>query len=384
VLRGAHDIVAYLRRNWFPLIYAGMSNKQIHSREETPLTWDVSCWMPALGVLANVKQHLLFRDLKAIVRAYREGVPIAWQRFGQEVQICPPGWAPITYGHINTIGCELVFPDDSDVGHKPIYTSLAEGIDALQTDIDFTQQGMFPFYLDLWRQIKKTFPDHTIPFTGFKAEGPLTTAWLLRGHDFFLDIYDDREAAKEYLRLVTQSVIAYNHCIANLNGQPAVSEQESHIADDGAAMIPPKLWPELVVPYLEQYFQGTTTGRRLIHSEGLVADHLKYLDELHLALFDPSVSPKLTAALVRDHCRVPFVWRLNAMQLRDMSPAQIEHWVFESVADGASSIFFHIEQITCDEKSAQKVKTFIRAAQNVEQLLNKGCPRNELRIHYTA
>lgn len=346
--------------------------------DNPPFKWCVDCWMPALGQMAGVRYDLLFTDLDVIERAYRIGVPRVQELFGLDVKISNPGWSHMTYGHVNALGCKLIFPENSDVGHVPAYASLSEGINALAKNIDFTRQGMFPFYLDLWEKLKKTFPDQHIPFAGFEAEGPLTTAWLLRGHDFFLDIYDDPPAAQQFLAAVTESVIAYKQLIASLNGQPTFSAEGAFIADDGASMIGPDLWSELVVPYLDRYFRKMTSGGRSAHIENLTIAHLKYLDELGMTFFDPSVSPKLTAETVRDNCRVPFMWRLNAMQLRDMSEPQIERWVYNSAGAGAIELYFHIERSVCNEPCARKVKTFVQTAKRVEQLLADGCRREEL------
>ena len=347
--------------------------------DERPFGWYVNCGMPALGELAAVPLHFLFREADAIIEAYQTGVPRLRELFGPDVEVCHPGWAHICYGHVNTLGCQFVFPDDSDVGVVPVYPSLNEGIDALQNEIDFAGSGMFPFYLALWAKLRNAFPEHQVPFAGLEAEGPLTTAWLLRGHDFFLDIHDNRDRAKAFLGAVTDSVIGYKRLLASINGQPEFSGEGADIADDGASMIHPDLWPELVVPSLDQYYRGTTGGQRRAHIENLSVGHLRHLNELGIGLFDPSVSPKLTPALVRDHARIPFLWRLSAMQLREMSEEQVERWVFASAADGPTSVFFHIERITCNAPSAGKVRTFIRAARRAEQLLAEGCPREELR-----
>ena len=146
----------------------------------------------------------------------------------------------------------------------------------MRRDVDFTKAGLFPFYLELWEKLKSIFPKHPIPFTGFGVEGPLTTAWLLRGHDFFTDLYDHPPLAKEYLALVTASIVKYQKLLAQINHQPERNPLGAGVADDGAAMIPPKLWPEFVVPFLDDYFTALTSGARSAHIEDLRADHLPY------------------------------------------------------------------------------------------------------------
>jgi hypothetical protein len=334
--------------------------------------------MPAYATLARVRFDRLFLDADAIAEAHEKGKPLAQKLFGPELGYGGPAWAGISYGHINALGCPLLFPEDSEVAHKPIYGSLAEGIAALNREVDFSTQGMFPFYLDLREKLRKRYPQEKFSMGGFKAEGPITTAWALRGHDFFADILERPEAAREYLRLVTDSVIRYNRLLRRLDGAPEFNPAGCGLADDVAAMISPARWPELVMPFLEQYYAGLTSGKRSAHIEDLTLRHLPFLDELRLASFDPSVSPRLTAEMVRDHCRVPFTWRLNSTHYVGRSPAQVEDWVWHAAGAGACGIFTLVARDMCTPECAEKVRAFIRAARQVKGLLDSGCPRGEL------
>jgi hypothetical protein len=340
--------------------------------------WSVSGGIEALSVLAGIRFDRMFSELDAIVEAYREGSRIARDWFGPEVPFGGPRWASISYGHINCLGSTLVFPEDSEVAHTPIYDSLAEGIRALRREIDFTQAGLFPFYLDLWAQLQRAFPEQSVPFCGFGVEGPLTTAWLLRGLGFFMDLYDDPSGAREYLGLVTRSIIDYQRVVARINGRPEYDPQGVGIADDGAAMIPPQLWPEFVVPFLEQYFSALTGGGRHAHIEDLVPDHLRFLDELHLTSFDPSVSRKLSPALILAGCRVPFTWRFNEIESGWYSPEQPRRWVFTAAAEGAPAICTGIWRNTCTAVGRANIAAFTAAAREVQGLLSQGVPLERL------
>jgi len=360
------------------------ANRKPGVRKESEFFWRAACGMPAYAVLAGVRFDRLFLDADAIVEAYRKGEPMARRLFGPDIATGGPMCAGISYGHLNVLGSELTFPEDSEVGQRPVYSSIEEGIQALQKDIDFTSSGMFPYYLDLWEDLKKAFPERNISFAGFGSEGPITSGWLLRGHDFFMDIYDKPERVKEYLLLVSESVVKYRRLFRRINGQTEFSEEGTGLVDDGSAMISPELWPEFVMPFLNHYYERQTSGKRNAHIEDLKVEHLKYLDELGLNLYDPSVSAKLMPRLIRDNCSVPFTWRLNTTHYPGMSPADIEQWVFDAAAGGASGVTTNVDRPMCTPQVAEKVKAFIAAGKKVQLLLSAGCGREELLEHLNA
>jgi hypothetical protein len=353
----------------------------IRRRDPAAFSWSASCGMPAYATLAGVPFDQLFLSVDAIVAAYREGRPQAEALFGPDVAMSGPTWAAISYGHANSLGAELIFPPDSEVAHRPVYGSLAEGIAALQREVDFTRQGMFPFYLDLWARLKRAFPGEAIGFH-HKTEGPLTTGWILRGHPFLEELLTEPEQMHQFLRLVTRSATAHIRLERRLNGRPELAAHATWMVDDIAAMVPPQLWPELVVPYHDQYYRELGTGERHLHVEDLITRHLPCLDQLGLSSYDPSISPRLTPALIRDHCQTPFLWLLNSTHYVGRTPADISRWVFEAAADGAQGVFTDVAREMCwperRDHSVACLHAFVAAARQVQQLLREGCPRTEL------
>lgn len=350
------------------------------SRTETPFRWYVTCGMPAYAALAGVRFDRIFLDAKAIIEAFTVGRPRAQALFGDDIQYGGPGWAGISYGHVNCLGAPLRFPDNSEVAHEAIYDSLGEGIQALQRPVDWANAGMMPFYLDLWEELKRAFPDLAIPFGGFGLEGPITTAWEVRGHELFLDIYDEPQRYKVFMELLTRSIVAYAAFVRSVNGQPQRVARVG-LYDDLASLIHPRQWPDTVLPYHEQFFTEQTTGWRHAHIENLVPAHLPHLDTLRLDSFDPSVVTKVAPRDLRDRCNVPFLWRLNSMHVRDLSCEQIRRFVFEAVADGASGVFSSIARTMTSKVDAKKIHVFVAAAKQVEQLLAEKCPRHRLRAY---
>jgi hypothetical protein len=335
--------------------------------------------MPAYAALAGVRFDRLFRDLEAITEAYTVGEPQARALYGPDVRYGGPIWSGISYGHVNCLGSPLHFPRESEVAHTPIYESLESGIEALQRKVDWASAGMMPYYLALWEKLKAAFPEREIPFGGFGYEGPITTSWELRGHGFFLDVHDNPKRCRVFLRAVTSSIVEYAAFLRALNGQPAFIEGRIGLYDDVSSLLHPDMWPDMVLPFQEQFFASQTSGPRHAHIENLKPAHVPHLDALRLDSFDPSVAFHITPRDLRDRCTVPFLWRLNPMQLRDLSVDQIRRFAFESVADGASGVFLNIARTMVTPEAVGKVRVFIDTAQQVEQLLNDGCPRHRLR-----
>ena len=284
---------------------------------------------------------------------------------------------PISYGHINTLGAELIFPDEGEVNHSTLCDTLEEGIEILRKPVEFEWVGMLPFYLDYQRKLQEAFPDENVRFF-FKAEGPLTTAYSLRRDGFFYDFYDNPELTKKFLKLITESIIQFNYFLNRLSGKPEVNPETGGLADDCAAMLGPELWPEFVLPYLEQYYRGITTGMRSAHIEDLSPEHLPFLEKLQLVSYDPSVSAKINPAIIRERTRVPFQWRLLDFCLPDMTSQEAADFVYQAVADGASGVFTYVSNGMCSGEAVEKVYSFIRACKNVEKMLSEGVPRREI------
>jgi hypothetical protein len=297
--------------------------------------------------------------------------------FGPDVDL--PGLLTpvVSYGHINGLGAELIFPENGEVSHKPLYGSLGEGIAALKKPVDFARAGMTPFFIDFWRRMQAAFPGESVAFY-FKSEGPITTAWALRGQDFFTDVYDDPPAAQEFLRLVTASIIEYARFQSELYGRPFVIPKGCGLCDDIASMVNPEMWPEFVLPYWEQYFRGLTTGTRGAHVEDLRPAQLKYLEEIGLATYDPSISPKLNPRIIAAGCRVPFTWRLGSFHYPELSLSDVEDFVFQAAADGATGITTGTETCLCNATSVAKIHAFIAAAKEAKGMVSSGASRADV------
>jgi len=134
-------------------------------------------------------------------------------------------------------------------------------------------------------------------------EGPITTAILLRGQAFLIDLYEAPQAAHHLLDVVTETYLAYVRYARDLSGE---SGGTVGIADDFAGLISPAMWPEFVLPYWRRIFEQLGPGRRMVHSELLRDQHLKFLAELKIDHFDPGADQFLTGPVIRAQTDIPF------------------------------------------------------------------------------
>ena len=348
-------------------------------REKREFTWRTGAVQSALLDVTEIPIKEFNTDPSAGIEFYRKGRAILREMLGPDIPLPGLSTPAISYGHVNGLGAELLFPDDGEVNHTKPCSTLQEGIDLLKSkrDVDFATAGMAPFYLDYREKMTEAFDGEVCGFS-YGPEGPLTTAYALRGTDVFYDPYDDPGKFKEFLHLLTESIIKFVYFRNGVHGIPAVNSNAGKVWDDISAMFSPKMWPEFILPALHQYFDGITTGNHAAHIEGLCFDHLPYLEDLGIIDFDPSISPQLNPKIIRDCCRIPFEWRLGSFHYPDLSCQDVEDFVFQAAADGADNVHSYVEVTMCNEETLKKVHSFIKAAKEAKQMLDKGATREQL------
>lgn len=350
-------------------------------RNETSFDWSVSGSYLAYLKMSEVPIQDFFLKPAACIEVYRTGRRRVRDLFGPEVGLGAPTTPPISYGHPNSLGAELYFPEGGEVAVEHFCKdSLDQAIAVLKQPVDFAKAPRAQFFLDFREQVQKAFPDESIWYS-YGWEGPVTTAYEFRGDAFFLDLLDEPEKTREFLGLLTRSILDFYAWHCTISGRPVLKPEGVMICDDIASMVPPQLWPTFVLPYWDQYFSGMTNGRRTAHVEDLRPSQLRYLEEIGLWYYDPSVSRQLNPQIITRECRVPFGWRLVSFHYRDMTCRDIEDCVYQAAADGASKVFTILEGTMCEPPHIEKVNAFIRACKVAKHHLDHGGTRAELRDH---
>jgi len=346
-------------------------------RAQTPFSWFVGASYSALLRLTDIPIKEFNLNPAAGIEVYRKGRPLLREMTGPDVALPALATPPVSYGHIHALGAELIFPEDGEVNHSTLYPSPEAGVRRLKQPIDYAKVGLFPFFLDYREKLQAAFPGETVNFS-MGYEGPITTAYTLRRDDFFYDPYDNPRLTKEFLHLIVESVLDYCRFLARLNGRPVIEPESAGICDDISSMIRPEMWPEFVIPYIDQYFSGRTSGTRVAHIEDLRPEQLHFLEDLGLVYFDPSISPKINPKILDEKCRVPFGWRLGSFHYDSMSCQDVQDFVFQAAADGACKLFTYVADLMCQAETLPKVHAFIATCKTVSDMFQNGATRADV------
>lgn len=352
--------------------------KTLRSRQK--FSWFIGTSSNTIWTLAGVSADEFYKNPNACIEAYRKGRPKINEIFGDDIPTAPILTPMIKYGHVNTIGAKLNFPQGGEVHHSPPFDNPEEGIKHLQkiSNMDFATAGLTPFYIDFLKKVQAAFPDEKAHF-GWQWEGPVTTAWELLGANFMYDLFDKPDVLLQLLNLSTASIVEYCRFFCKIDDTKVLDTEPDHgrLCDDIAAMIPPRMWPDFVLPYWNMFYGGPVPAR-ILHCEDMKPDHLQYLEQIPVTDYDPGISPKLNPHIINAGTRVPFGWRLGSFHYDSMNCQDVADFVYCAAADGASYIFTWIEANMCDPETVKKVRTFINTAKETKQLFDSGKPHEEI------
>ncbi|MGQ9552588.1 MAG: uroporphyrinogen decarboxylase family protein [Anaerolineae bacterium] len=277
------------------------------------------------------------------------------------VDIGGPHVAVPAYVGVAALGAELVLPYD----HAPMVANQGRvlpnehsvlALEPAEPEASIWLQE----YLSIREKLAQSLGYY--PNMGAGQEGPITSAVLLRGSHFYVDLLDNPVAAHHLLAVVTETYIRFVRYIRRVNGR---AEQDGvGIADDMAGMISPAMWPEFVIPYWERIYRELGPGPRSVHTELLRRDHLRYLKEMDIASYDPGNDQYLTVHdVVAELGDMDFSW--NLYTVRDMlegTPESIKALYTEAVAAGAR----HIMTELCRGTARKNVHAFVAVARQYE------------------
>ena len=350
------------------------------AREEAGFTWDVKAYIYSLMGLADIKLNEYNENPSAGIEIFKDKYFNQIKEIFGDYVIRPQTMTPpVSYGNINYLGVPLVFPkSEGEVNYEHQHKSLDDWIEILKNETEIqemTKEGRV--FLDYKEKLQEAYPERKI-YWNMSYEGPVTSAYELMDTEFFYGLFDEPEKTKEFLGLLTNSIVEYTKFHHRVNEIPEFNTEGHGICDDIASMISPEMFEEIVLPYWDMYFNGVTSGKRHIHTEDHSYKTMRFLEQVNINSFDPSISPKLSPQLIRDNSRVPFYWRLGSFHYADLSIQDVKDWVYKAVEDGASNIFTGITHIMLDSETVAKVKAFQEAAANAKNMYDAGAGREEI------
>ncbi|MBN1641645.1 MAG: hypothetical protein JXA09_10450 [Anaerolineae bacterium] len=285
---------------------------------------------------AGTQQGAYYTDLDVYLRTER----LFAERFEEATGYRPPpSWAlPMAaYEGVAALGGELVFPAD----HQPMIANQGrvlrtpEEVDALGAPHPWTVER-FRENIERWQALRKRLPGQRVGFSAGQ-EGPVTTAVLLRGADFFLDCATDPARAHHLLAVCTDTYIAFSRTVRDVTG--GRPRDPVGIADDHAGNLSPDMWPTFVLPYYDRIYAELEAGRRSMHTELVRPAHLSLLASLRLDHINFGENQYLTVRDVVRALDVPFDWHIKTVsEMQQGTPAQVREAYRRAVADGAPAM----------------------------------------------
>jgi uroporphyrinogen-III decarboxylase len=228
-------------------------------------------------------------------------------------------------------------------------------IDALQMP-DPWDCPRFRAHVKTWHRLCDRFSDRQIGLSAGQ-EGPVTTAVLLRGADFFCDCLLDPPRAHRLLAVCTDTYIAFVRAVREVTGAP--QNGGVGIADDHAGNLSPALWPEFVLPYYERIYEQLGATRRTMHTELVRHRHLPLLKQLGLDHINYGENQYLGVRDVVEELGVPFDWHIKTVpEMLQGTPARIQDAYRRAVADGAPEMVCELTVGT----PVENIRAFVEVA----------------------
>ncbi len=304
-----------------------------------------------LADAAGVSHWDLHHDVDAMIAAAEAVAPVA-RRLG--VDPPRPRMADSSYCHVSALGCEVVFPPENpEPWVRPIIRS-PEDIDALAEPDDYLAAEAVRQRLALAEELKRRRADASDRI-GHDYEGPVTTAVLLMGQDFFLLPTEDPARAHKLMDFCVRSAVNYTRALRRRQGR-GLGPRRVGIPDDFAGIFGPRQFAEFVAPYWEKMYSALGATHRGLHSELLREAHLPFLEQLKIDEYDPSVDPYLPPEVLKRSCPVPFALRIWPSEVMSLPAGELVDLYRYRASFRPTVITFSLARLAEEEKIAALLK----------------------------
>lgn len=336
--------------------------------------WTIAVPPEVYAEYCGVTMREYFSNPAAQMEVQLRGPQIFHEKFGLPLQrSVAPDFT--TYITASVFGLEFEVFEDQVPAPKGHPLSSIEQAAALRVPEDMSQAGYFPKALEFYVYMKTHAPqDVSVGFPG-GSQAPFTTAVLLRGEGFLLDIFDQPALAHQFLHILTQNSIKQREFalwIQSLEAVPTdwhmpddwhVSLDAIGFTDDYGGLLGPNQYYAFDVQYMLQIARHFGAKSKHIHTELVRKPHLAILQENGWSSIDVGTDPYLTITDCKEVLHIPFLVQMKtSAELLLATPEQIKRRYREMVAEGAPQMLVEL----CRGVPEENIRAFIEVAREYE------------------
>jgi len=265
-----------------------------------------------------------------------------------------------SYVEASQLGAKVIFPKDNmPMPKRDLVVKEPRNVYKLKI-LDPYKEGLMSRAIKTYYFMKRKVKDK-IPVGLGGTEGPITTAVILRGQDFFVDIILHPEEMKKLLELVTETSLLLREVIEKVTGKKT---EATGIADDFSGLLSPEQYEEFAYPYQKKIYEAYGQKGRRLHSELLRREHLKFLHKLGVTHYDPGTDQYLKVKdILAEIPNIPFSFNLkSSIDMLQGNPEIIKEKYRKIVADGAPEIITEL----CRGIPRENIFAFIEVAKKFE------------------
>jgi len=322
------------------------------------IEWRIALPDEVLAEYADTRLGQYFTEARVMYDTQVRGAEIFNQTFGYPIAEGGPHVAVPAYAQAAVLGSTLVINDDL----VPMLTEngAPDRADIARIEIPdrYLETEVMARYVRIREEMNAI---HGSPVTmGIGLEGPVTTAKLVRGQEFFIDAYEDPSAAHALLDICTESYIRFTVEVRKFLGQPY--GQGVGIADDFSGLFSPSAYEKFVQPYHRRIYEALGKEYRSLHSELLRRDHLKFLAELKIDSFDPGQDQYLDLADLQEELEprgIPFWYNVKTVAALGGTPESLREEIDVVVSSGITRMMVELTPGTPRENVAAILGAFL-------------------------
>ncbi len=319
--------------------------------------WSIGIPPEVITEYVGIKLGEYYRSPEVMLKARLEAADIFHRLYGLPKRGVGPSYS--AYVEASQLGVEVIFPDDNVPMVKGPVVNSARDVHKLKI-LDPRKEGLMARSIKTYRYMKEQVGD-SVPVGLGGTEGPVTTAAVVRGQDFFVDILLHPKEMHKLLEIVTEVSLLIRKTIEQVTGRKMRS---TSIGDDFSGLLSPDQYEEFALPYHKIIYEEFGIEGRNLHSELLRRDHLKFLSLLGVTHYDPGCDQYLEVRDILDEIpQIPFSFNLKTSQdMMQGTPESIRTKYIRAVEEGAPEMTTEI----CRGTPRENVAAFVRVAREFE------------------